>query len=277
MSSTAAAIPTRAASASQGKAVAAVRIPDPSPGQGKQREKKRRRKRLLQRKKLAKDEEIGRDKETVQQEADGAGDDGGDRDEEMLEDGRVDEDDEKYGAQSESEGESHENRNQGNTKTKDVKENLTLKKGKKIKRKEVERGELVRITARENSEGGGGCGVWITHPSPPPSQSAPPDLLTWRTFLTSSLTRLFGIQGASCLVDILKLENWDCWVKVVGSDGNFGAGISSGGFGVAVGGYVCALAGDEAGSGRGVSVRVVKGGRWLVGVAGGGQSDLWVA
>ena len=63
----------------------------------------------------------------------------------------------------------------------------------------------------------------------------------------------------------------------MGSDGDFGAGISRGGFGVAVGGYVGALAGDEAGSGREVSVRVVRGGRWLIGVAGGGERDLWAA
>ena len=62
----------------------------------------------------------------------------------------------------------------------------------------------------------------------------------------------------------------------MGSDGDFGAGISRGGFGVAVGGYVGALAGDEA-SGKEVSVRVVGGGRWLVGVAGGGESDIWAA
>lgn len=63
----------------------------------------------------------------------------------------------------------------------------------------------------------------------------------------------------------------------MGSDGDFGAGISRGGFGVAVGGYVGALAGDEVERGREVSVRVVRGGRWLVGVAGGEEGDLWAA
>lgn len=90
------------------------------------------------------------------------------------------------------------------------------------------------------------------------------------------------MQGAAAQVDILKLDGWECWVKVIAAEGGFGgAGIAGGGWGVAVGGYVGVLGGGE---GRGeVSVRVVKGGRWLAGIAGGeeggeegeGKGGLW--
>lgn len=124
-----------------------------------------------------------------------------------------------------------------------------------------------------------------------------PDLLTWRTILTASLTKLLGIQGSAYLIDILKLENWDCWVKVVSPSacGGFGiggkgtiGGEGGNGFTAAVGGYIGVWGkhgggSDSGGAGAGsdvtVGVRVVRGGRWLIGIVGDrdedGEKSLW--
>jgi len=161
MASAAKVIPTKSASVVQGKAIATGRIPDPSPGEGKYRSKNRRRKKALQRKKLAQARQAEKDKGGVAGGVAGIEGDGWDVDEEMWgEDGG--EDKESDGSRSETGSEtgsgsgSHDKRN---VKNKDAKNRLQ-KEWKKVKRKEAKRGGLVRITAREDDEGGG---VWYYH------------------------------------------------------------------------------------------------------------------
>ncbi|KAF8467411.1 hypothetical protein BDZ91DRAFT_793761 [Kalaharituber pfeilii] len=92
------------------------------------------------------------------------------------------------------------------------------------------------------------------------------DIISLRTTLTNLLSRLLGIQGVAILsADILKLDSTsgDAWVRVAGSPGRLGPWGAEG-FGVPVSGGVEGVEG----------MRVVKGSRWLVGVAGIGENDL---
>ncbi|KAF8477568.1 hypothetical protein BDZ91DRAFT_844193 [Kalaharituber pfeilii] len=118
----------------------------------------------------------------------------------------------------------------------------------------------IRLTARPDTD----QPYAYYHLRIPPAQC---DMISLRTTLTNSLSRLLGIQGTAILdVDILKLDSTtgDAWVRVAGSPGHLGPWGAEG-FGVAVSGGVGGVEG----------MRVVKGGRWLVGVAGVGEDDLW--
>ncbi|PBP20492.1 hypothetical protein BUE80_DR008660 [Diplocarpon rosae] len=46
----------------------------------------------------------------------------------------------------------------------------------------------------------------------------PLDTLTTRSYIESALTRFLGLTGSAILVDILKVEGIDCWIRVPRED-----------------------------------------------------------
>lgn len=44
------------------------------------------------------------------------------------------------------------------------------------------------------------------------------DILTFRSYLTSALSQFLGLTGSAIAIDILKIEDKDCWVRVPRQD-----------------------------------------------------------
>lgn len=54
--------------------------------------------------------------------------------------------------------------------------------------------------------------------SPPTQVSIPLDALSVRSYISSALTRFLGLTGSAIFVDILKVEENHCWVRVTRED-----------------------------------------------------------
>ena len=90
--------------------------------------------------------------------------------------------------------------------------------------------------------------------------SSPLDELTAHKHLTSALQQFLGITGTAIPVDILKVDEWDVWIRVPREDG----------------GAVAAAVGNWVGAGEGVSWRVKGRGQWLGAlVARTGLEKVW--
>jgi len=98
--------------------------------------------------------------------------------------------------------------------------------------------------------------------SDPPSK-APLDDLTVRTYLTSAFTQFLGLTGAAISVDILKVEDRQCWIRVPRED--LSAAIAS--IGAWIGGN------EKQGQ---VALRVRASGNWLGSLVGSYDVEkLW--
>ena len=88
--------------------------------------------------------------------------------------------------------------------------------------------------------------------------STPPiDLITVRTHLTSAFTQFLGLTGSAILVDILKVEGQDAWIRVPFEDRHA---------------VIEALSGW---TGSDVTWRVQESGSWLGGMIGSNGQDLF--
>lgn len=86
------------------------------------------------------------------------------------------------------------------------------------------------------------------------------DNLTVRSYLTGAFTQFLGFTGSAISVDILKVENGECWIRVPRED--LSAVVA------AVGGWV----GNGQSNNR-VGWRVRKSGNWLGSLVGGRTVD----
>ena len=87
---------------------------------------------------------------------------------------------------------------------------------------------------------------------PPQAAGFTPDLLTWRTLLTSALTQFLGLVGAAVQVDLLQLDRDEVWLRVPRTDvKRFATAVSS---------YVGTL------DGRRIAVRVLGTSDFLMGL-----------
>ena len=91
----------------------------------------------------------------------------------------------------------------------------------------------------------------------PATTTAPIDLLTVRTHLTSALTQFLGITGAATSVDILRVEGRDAWIRVSFEDR---AAVTE-----AISGWV----------GSDVAWKIKESGSWLGGMVGSNGHDLF--
>jgi ribonuclease P/MRP protein subunit POP8 len=91
--------------------------------------------------------------------------------------------------------------------------------------------------------------------SDPPSSNANLDELTVRSYLTAALTQFLGITGSAIAVDILKVAERECWLRVPREDAS--AVIA------AVGGWIGGGDGD-----RKIGWKVRESGNWLGSLVG---------
>jgi ribonuclease P/MRP protein subunit POP8 len=59
--------------------------------------------------------------------------------------------------------------------------------------------------------------IWLELRSDPPNK-VELDVLTVRSQLTAAFTQLFGLTGSAILVDILKVESSECWIRLPRED-----------------------------------------------------------
>ncbi|KAI5820686.1 hypothetical protein BZA77DRAFT_82837 [Pyronema omphalodes] len=92
--------------------------------------------------------------------------------------------------------------------------------------------------------------------------SWPPDILTWRSMLTSALTQFLGVTGSAISIDILHLDGDEAWLRIPRVDlMHFKAGVS---------GYVGFT------DGRNVGFRTIGTSEFLMGLASKKAEDsIW--
>ncbi|KAF3926069.1 hypothetical protein ABW20_dc0109407 [Dactylellina cionopaga] len=99
------------------------------------------------------------------------------------------------------------------------------------------------------------------HPVDFTSPSYPPDLLTWKTHLSTALNQFLGLSGTAIPIDFLHLNGPEVWTRIPREDATrFMAGIS--GWGQEV-------------EGRTVGFRVLASTEVLMGIVGGEGRDLF--
>ncbi|KAI5788363.1 hypothetical protein EDC01DRAFT_162417 [Geopyxis carbonaria] len=90
----------------------------------------------------------------------------------------------------------------------------------------------------------------------------PPDILTWRTSLTSALKQFLGVTGTAIHIDILHLDKDEAWLRI--------PRVHMEKFGTAVSGYV------GTSEGRTVGFRTVSIGEFLHGILGRqAEKSVW--
>ncbi|KAK6350624.1 hypothetical protein TWF718_003811 [Orbilia javanica] len=100
------------------------------------------------------------------------------------------------------------------------------------------------------------------HPPTFTSPSYPPDLLTWKTHLSTALNQFLGIAGTAIPVDFLHLDGPEVWMRLPREDATR--------FMAAIGGW-----GSEI-EGRSVGFRVLGSTEFLMGIVGGDGRDIFV-
>lgn len=100
------------------------------------------------------------------------------------------------------------------------------------------------------------------HPPTYTSPSYPPDLLTWKTHLSTALNQFLGIAGTAIPIDFLHLEGPEVWMRFPREDATR--------FIAAIGGW-----GSEV-EGRNVGFRVLGSTEFLMGIVGGDGRDVFV-
>ncbi|KAF3283887.1 hypothetical protein TWF970_001057 [Orbilia oligospora] len=100
------------------------------------------------------------------------------------------------------------------------------------------------------------------HPPTYSSPSYPPDLLTWKTHLSTALNQFLGIAGTAISIDFLHLEGPEVWIRLPREDSTR--------FTAAIGGW-----GSEV-EGRNVGFRVLASTEFLMGIVGGDGRDVFV-
>ncbi|KAK6506840.1 hypothetical protein TWF481_005300 [Arthrobotrys musiformis] len=101
------------------------------------------------------------------------------------------------------------------------------------------------------------------HPPSYTSPSYPPDLLTWKTHLSTALSQFLGIAGTAIPLDFLHLDGPEVWIRLPREDSTR--------FTAAIGGW----SQDVDGDGRDVGFRVLGNTEFLMGIVGGDGSDLF--
>ena len=91
------------------------------------------------------------------------------------------------------------------------------------------------------------------------SVDVPIDILTARSYLTSALEQFLGMTGTAILIDFLKVEGRDVWIRVAREDGSQVVGALS----------------QWAGKEGGVAWRVKGRGEWLGSLSGGDGKELF--
>ncbi|KAK6541517.1 hypothetical protein TWF694_007324 [Orbilia ellipsospora] len=99
------------------------------------------------------------------------------------------------------------------------------------------------------------------HPPDHTSPSYPPDLLTWKTHLSTALNQFLGISGTAIPIDFLHSDVSEVYLRIPREDApRFMAGITGWGEDI---------------EGRTVGFRVLKSAEFLMGIAGGEGRDLF--
>ena len=95
--------------------------------------------------------------------------------------------------------------------------------------------------------------------SDPRTSDAPIDILTARSYLTSALEQFLGMTGTAILIDFLKVEGKDVWIRMSREDGSHVVGALS----------------QWVGKDGGVAWRVKGRGEWLGSLSAGDGRELF--
>ncbi|KAA8904497.1 hypothetical protein FN846DRAFT_952756, partial [Sphaerosporella brunnea] len=73
-----------------------------------------------------------------------------------------------------------------------------------------------QVTIREHDWAYANLQILYDPPYDPAKNDAawPPDILTWRTTLTTALTQFLGLSGAAIGIDILHLDRDEAWLRI---------------------------------------------------------------